>query len=94
MYHVPDGIYVTGVKGHSGLQGLTIYSRDMTANTHIIKVRVKENILEIYVDQNNNSSHNEQHLVYQVQTYRTPLKYVIYKNGKSVKSKEIPYSIE
>ncbi len=94
MFSVPDGVYVTGIKGHSGLQGFTIYSLDRSSQTDHLRVKLNKNVLEIHVEQDKSKLDSEQHLVYQTQTSNFPEIYEVYRNGKKEKSSQIPYGVE
>lgn len=89
---VSDGVYVTGIKAHSGRRVFTIYSKDNSMKTEIEKVEMRGN-LKIYLTDENTTREN--HLVYNTQIDRmTPTKFEVFRKGKLVKIEEIGYGVE
>jgi hypothetical protein len=91
---VSDGVYVDGLRAHSGKQVFTIYSKDETSETQNLKVKVEENTLKIFVEEEETNTNREKHIVYQTNTSEIPEKYEVFRNNKLEKSEEIIYGIE
>ncbi|SDP96333.1 hypothetical protein SAMN05216565_12123 [Litchfieldia salsa] len=89
---ISDGVYVNGLKAHSGKRVFTIYSKDDSMKTEIEKVEMRGN-LQIYITDENTTG--EKNLVYNIQIDKmTPTKFEVFRNGKLVKIEEIGYGIE
>ncbi|WP_227940240.1 hypothetical protein [Alkalihalobacillus deserti] len=91
---VSDGVYVSGVQGHSGKQAFTIYSKDKTSETKIIKVKVEGKTLKVFLEEDKSKTLSEEHLVYQTQTSNIPNKYEVIRSSQLEKSEKIFYGYE
>jgi hypothetical protein len=94
MGNVPIGVYINGIKAHSGKQIFTIYSKTEPSKKQIIRAEIKENTLKIFVADGKSNTEYDHNLVYQTVTTEMPEKYEVFRNGKIEKSMELIYSIE
>lgn len=91
---VLDGVYVTGVKAHSGKQVFNIYSKDKTLETQNLKVKIEDSVLKIFVEIDGNGAYKEEHMLFSTNTSEIPEKYEVFRNNTLEKSEEIFYGIE
>ncbi|MCQ6275309.1 hypothetical protein JMM81_10070 [Bacillus sp. V3B] len=91
---VPNGVYVKGVKIHSGKQIFTIYSKEDVSKKQSIKVKIEESTLKVFVEDEKSNTDKDQHLLYHAIIKEVPEKYEVFRNGKIEKSKKIIYDIK
>lgn len=79
---IPDGIYVTGTQTQTGNKLLNIYSKDGAAATNITNFEVEKNTLKIFIIDNKPNPTKEKNIVYQIKTFKNPIKFEVIRNGK------------
>lgn len=93
---VKPGVYVTGVKTHSGKQAITVYSKIEENTTQKVRLLIDGGTLKIMVDEekNDSASSSDQNKVLQTLITEEPTHFEVYRNRFLVKKGEIIYGIE
>jgi hypothetical protein len=93
---VPNGVYVHGVHAHTGFQALQIFSKVNIGDFQITKVRLEGEslIIEISSHKAKTGEISHPYIIYGLSLVESPRNYVVNRNGKMEKKKEIAYGIE